>query len=62
MARHSRRKDGVASLAYVPAISIRLARAPLSGMRRSSPRMTAEMVGHSNTPEYARIGVEYLVQ
>jgi hypothetical protein len=40
MAGHSRPKDGVALLAYVPAISFRRARAILSGATGTSPVAT----------------------
>jgi hypothetical protein len=39
MAGHSRSKNGVASLAYVPAISLMQALRTRIGMRGSSPRM-----------------------
>ncbi len=41
MAGHSRSKNGVASLAYVPAISLTTLRARLSGMPGTRPGMTA---------------------
>jgi hypothetical protein len=41
MAGHSRLKDGVASLAYVPAISLPTLDARLSGMPGTRPGMTA---------------------
>jgi hypothetical protein len=40
MAGHSRSKNGVASLAYVPAISLMQALRTRIGMRGSSPRIT----------------------
>src|SRR5690349_5731517 len=45
MAGHSRSKNGVASLAYVPAIPvIRRDHASLSEMRGTSPRMTEYLI------------------
>jgi len=46
MAGHSRPKDGVASLAYVPAISLkrRTHGAGLVGIAGTSPAMTAEVL------------------
>jgi hypothetical protein len=42
MAGHNRSKNGVALLAYVPAISLMRAQCVTIGMRGSSPRMTEQ--------------------
>ena len=53
IAGHSRSKNGVASLAYVPAISLMQAPRSTIGMRGSSPRMTT---GHSQHRRQHAVG------
>jgi hypothetical protein len=43
MAGHSRSKNGVASLAYVPAIPLRMACASLSEIAGTGPAMTPNL-------------------
>ena len=55
MAGHSRPKDGVASLAYVPAISLRLVRAHLIEIAGTSPAMTAASCGSEQSQRRLRV-------